>query len=45
MTVKCCGSCKSSAHIVPDVPLTSLWCYLVDEPVQYDEQCDSWSEE
>ena len=44
MTVKCCGTCMSS-DVIPDVPSRNLWCYLADDPVQWDELCSNWREE
>jgi len=41
MAVKCCGTCRSSDYL-SDI---SLWCYLVDDPVKFEECCDSWSKE
>jgi len=42
MTVKCCGTCS---HVTDIYVVDKCWCLLSDEPVGFDEKCDSWSKE
>lgn len=42
MTVKCCGTCSKVTDMYN---AAGPWCLLVDEPVKFDECCESWSEE
>ena len=41
MTVKCCETCNKVTDLNHPI---SCWCLLVDEPVKFNEVCDSWSD-
>ena len=41
MTVKCCGTCDN----VEGITTCAYWCVLADEPVKFDECCDSWKQD
>ena len=40
MVNKCCGTCS---HVTDIMHPISCWCLLSDDPVSFDECCDSWS--
>jgi len=37
--IQICATCN---HVTDEYVVDKYWCRLVDEPVSFDEKCNSW---